>query len=888
MKFQLSILFCIPAIVLLMSCGEGGNDGAGSADASVGTLIQGDGNARAVPLLGDYMAERSASDFQTSSAQGVRYYLTQFSAVINPTASAADVNSALRESGAKIVFSQSASAAVGLQIANITDVTQAIRKAEALMNSGAFLAVAPQVISAPANLPPNIQPTIALAPNGPIDSQVAARVDTSWSAATGAQADKVRLIVVDYFGQGKLTGNSTNGPTTGIAIAGTRPDGSQGSQHGYHVLGIAAAKFGGSNLVNGSSPLPHAVDVVDLEETVDGGDYYVCNKNKRCSQSDFMLLRLKEIIRLHSGSKFVINLSLGFCTEKCEVIQIAKIPLSILIGSFWKESLRGLNTSYFQYERDVIQVSAAGNEFKAHASSASGFNAAALDDTALGQVLGGAKLSNALVVENRIVQVMNLARPLAGCNHESSNIGGNIAGIGTDVYSFTSPSTAELATGTSMAAPQIAGTASFMFALRPDLSASAIVSKLIETATKGCGIAPALDAYAAILSLDDQISSTVRTTLIKGTKDDKKINSTDVERFLRKYFPTYYGDSATTGELNFSEFDLNGDGRTGGANSIEVAALPGGAQESLTDFQMLCRIAKSDLFESTDRDTYKRNILGITAKSQAYASEALSSCHDVKIPVAGLNAMKVGEHQQLGWSLTFDGTALSSPFLRRPDALEQSNLTWSTSGTAVSVSANGAVQALSLGVATVTVRDLSGVRGEFSITVAPPNPTDPAIKILSVSCTIETGLSPGSLSITTYELWKFFGTAQGPIGSFMSAAPSPSSGYSIPVVLSSCQGWTGLHVSNIFSFCSRSPNDPPTTNWSAISATAPALTASGAPAPALPASGAPAPALPASGAPAPVSAARNYTASLLVPLEVRIARYNSVQPLACPGSAVFP
>lgn len=867
MKFQLSTLFCIPAIVLLMSCGEGGNEGAGSADASVGTLIQGDGNARAAPLLGDYMAERSASDFQTSSAQGVRYYLTQFSAVINPTASAADVNSALRESGARIVVSKSTNAAVGLQITNITDLTQAISKAEALMKSGAFVAVAPQSISAPANLPQNIPPSIALEVNGPIDNQVATRVDTSWSAASGAQADKVRLIVVDFFGQDKFTSNSTNGPTTGIAIAVTRPDGSQGNKHGYHVLGIAAAKFGGSNQVTGSSPVPHAVDVIDLEDHVN--DYFLCNGNKLCTQLDFILLRLEQIFRLRTGSKFVINLSLQNCTfaiTGCPPTNIGDIAVVNLEGAHWKQFLRSLNIPSFQYERDVIQVSAGGNNslnnLKFSASLASRYNAAALDATLLGQALTGAKLANALVVENRVVKVMNSERPVAGCNAESSNINGNIAGIGTNVYSFTSPSTVGSLSGTSMAAPQIAGTASFMFALRPDLSASAIVSKLIETATKGCGTAPALDAYAAILSLDDQISSTVRTTLIKGTKDDKKINSTDVERFLRKYFPTYYGDSATTGELNFSEFDLNGDGRTGGANSIEVAALPGGAQEPLTDFQMLCRIAKSDLFESTDRDTYKRNILGITAKSQAYASEALSSCHDVKIPVAGLSAMRVGEHQQLGWSLTFDGTALSSPFLRRPDALEQSNLTWSTSGTAIFVSATGTVQALSPGVATVTVRDLSGVRGQFSITV---NPTDPAIKILSVSCTIETGLLPGSLSITTYELWKFLGTAQGPIGSFMSAAPSTSFGYSLPVVLSSCQGWTGLHVSDIFSFCSRSPNDPPTTNWSAISAAPPTQSAS-----------------------SPVSVPKNYSATILSPPAVFISRYNSIQPLTCPGSAVFP
>ena len=870
MKFQLSTLFCIPAIVLLMSCGGGGNDGAGNADASVGTLIQGDGNARAVPLLGDYMAERSASDFQTSSAQGVRYYLTQFSAVINPTALAAEVNSALREGGARIVFSQSTNAAVGLQITNITDLTQAISKAEALMKNGAFVAVAPQSISAPANLPQNIPPSIALKVNGPIVHQVATRVDTSWSAASGAQADKVRLIVVDFFGQGELTSNSTNstnGPTTGIATAKTRPDGSQGETHGYHVLGIAAAKFGGSNQVTGSSPVPHAVDVIDLEDNVNG--YFLCNGNKLCTQLDFILLRLEQIFRLHTGSKFVINLSLQTCTlaiTRCTPINIGNSAAVYLEGVHWKQFLRSLNIPSFQYERDVIQVSAGGNNsldnLKFPASLASRYNGAALDATLLGQALTGAKLSNALVVENRVVKGTNSERPVAGCNGKTSNVGGNIAGIGTDVYSFTSPSTAGKDTGTSMAAPQIAGTASFMFALRPDLSASAIISKLIETATKGCGTAPALDAYAAILSLDDKNSSTVRTTLIQGSKESRKINFTDAKRFLRKYFPTSYevtGDvPATTGELNFSEFDLNGDGRTGGANSIEVAALPGGAQESLTDFQMLCRIAKSDLFENTDRDTYKRNILKIAAVSQAYASEALSSCHEVTIPISGLNAMKVGESQQLGWSLLFDEIALTSPFSERPNASDPSNLTWSTSGPAVSVSATGAVQAVAPGVATVTIRDLSGIRGQFSITVAPPNPTEPAIKILSVSCTVETGIPPGNTISTTHELWRFSGTAQGPVGSFPSASPSPSSSYNSPVVLSSCQGWTGLYVSGIFSYCSRSLNDPLTTNWSSISVSP------------------------------VISGPRNFQASLLFPPEALIARYNSIQPLTCPGSAVFP
>src|SRR5688500_18783148 len=101
-----------------------------------------------------------------------------------------------------------------------------------------------------------------------------------------------------------------------------------------------------------------------------------------------------------------------------------------------------------------------------------------------------------------------------GCLDVSSNRGGTIAAVGADVHSHLFDSFAGDRTGTSMASPQVAGLAMYLWSIAPDLTAPQLRSAMVDTArlplpnddASGCGTdvtsAPRLDAYAAVLSLD--------------------------------------------------------------------------------------------------------------------------------------------------------------------------------------------------------------------------------------------------------------------------------------------------------------------------------------------------------------------------------------------------
>ena len=132
--------------------------------------------------------------------------------------------------------------------------------------------------------------------------------------------------------------------------------------------------------------------------------------------------------------------------------------------------------------------------------------------------------------------------------------------------------------GTSFSAPQVAGLASYLWMLSPDLKNFQPIS-----ATKNAIVANTrdnfIDAYASALSLDGNITpqtAPMRLALL-DLNGDGKFNEADVNQFLRHFY-VVDGDP-NTGTIShiavpdttsdFSRYDLNGDGFTTAADRRE-------------------------------------------------------------------------------------------------------------------------------------------------------------------------------------------------------------------------------------------------------------------------------------------------------------------------------
>jgi hypothetical protein len=216
----------------------------------------------------------------------------------------------------------------------------------------------------------------------------------------------------------------------------------------------------------------------------------------------------------------------------------------------------------------------------------------------------------------------------------SSNRGGTVAVVGQNVFSHLFGSAAGDKTGTSMASPQVAGLAMYLWSIAPDLTAPQLRSAMIATArpalpndeASGCGTdvpsAPRLDAYAAVLSLDRPQALTPASAPVRHAILDRDGDGDFDDEDLEAH-ALVARDSAT--DRDFSRSDLNGDGFTGGTGTAPLDLEPigsarGGAPQletvnqgiegvavefdetAVTDLEALCFYAYSDLFDESGVD----------------------------------------------------------------------------------------------------------------------------------------------------------------------------------------------------------------------------------------------------------------------------------------------
>ncbi len=454
-----------------------------------------------------------------------------------------------------------------------------------------------------------------------IDHHLAVRAHAAWNAKKAIQTTP-QVLIVDKFGNGAPTHSSINYTGT----SGDFDNNSSPDVHGYHVLGIIAGVFG-SHYTTGIFPDTISLRAVDVSAGID----WATTQNKMLA-----------ILRATPG-KWVVNTSIGYepCTgtgRNCILRDVARQRAEL-----WVEDVRRLGL-----ENRVLHVSAAGNiktppgNQIRDAETASIFASARLLP-GLTDVLGDplSNLSNTLVIENvtnTVVDPANIQPVMIKCLNVDSFVGGDLAAIGEEVWSFIDSASDQYnLSGTSMAAPEVAGLAAYLWSIDSAPDAQQILTAIYTnaqavpvlsgdtTCSDWPNPAPVIDAYASLLSLDATAAPTPANSPVRfailDINDDGDFDETDLALFIDTYFDTSTQPPTLieSSEPDYGRYDLNGDGWTGGdtthafdldrTGSIQYGSPVLGSAEqniesntirfdenSLTDMKVLCYYAYSPLY----------------------------------------------------------------------------------------------------------------------------------------------------------------------------------------------------------------------------------------------------------------------------------------------------
>jgi hypothetical protein len=327
----------------------------------------------------------------------------------------------------------------------------------------------------------------------------------------------------------------------------------------------------------------------------------------------------------------ILNTSLGYLCPSGDYLDKTCVESGALA---WLEQVRGPdlfptgNTGPASLENMFLHVTAAGNVMAPGDTDAVMNNEWTAARLLPGLVVPGTttpltNLTNTLVIENRERSPVLLGGT-PGCRAADSKFPGNLSAIGQNVFSFTGNCEFcyDWADGTSQATPQVAGLAAYMWTIKPGLTPQGIMDILLKTSdSSSCGgtnPSPVIDAYAAVLALDRNYPDMEVRRAILDLNEDRFFDEKDVEKFLTEF-------DVANGVKDYSRYDLNGDGQTGGTETrlfnlnmdypptytTVTQTIEGNSvnfdENSLTDLDILCYYAYSPLY--TGSDSKRRDLL---------------------------------------------------------------------------------------------------------------------------------------------------------------------------------------------------------------------------------------------------------------------------------------
>lgn len=603
---------------------------------SGGILLTGAPGAPALQATSGYHGSTGVPDGAISTdGAGRRIARTQVEVKFRADATVGQVNAALTSVNGRIVSMLPGVLILLVEIPDPGSLAALDVLTTRLRQSPGVVAVIRQGFPDLAMLPPNV--SLISSDLDKIDHLLASRTHAAWNTEAALRrsgAVRPLLVLGDGFG---LT--QPGAPFDIATVAGDYANTTY-EQHGYHVLGTIAATFGGdtteAGLATGLLPGTTSVRAVDIQDN-------------NPTAGDFQN-RMLTHVRNHPGN-VVLNTSLQFdCSTPLAAAGNCVTATAQFEGGIWLEKVRGTAAVTVQgagLEGRFLHAAAAGNVSVTgdiDATTGTPYAAAAL--IAGMTDANGAAVPNAintLVVENQL----NTPGPYlpsclaSGSKRVLARTPGtnlvNISAIGTDVFNLRAPTIAAgNLSGTSMATPQVAALALWIWTLRPNLtnrqvmqiitgSAETAVAPLVDPRCSQVSTpAPSIDVYAAVLGTDTSLTDApARLALLDvvdqngNTPGDGSFDDQDIGHIIQ-------GFSAAGGVLDYSRVDLNGDGQTGGSGGArfdldfdriyqtatrQTGSISRTVNELVaTDLDVLCHYAYSSMFtgDSAARD----NLLG--------------------------------------------------------------------------------------------------------------------------------------------------------------------------------------------------------------------------------------------------------------------------------------
>ena len=454
--------------------------------------------------------------------------------------------------------------------------------------------------------------------NSRLEHHLAIRAHAAWNmkSMVDDQSKKPWFVIADGFGDG-IPGKGYNSTFKSDDFATGNP-----FFHGYHVLGVATGHHLKQNDLN--STLNDVVGIIPNSSAVRAYDMFSYDESSMPRRMNYIIRIIREVLKEDPDARIILNTSLNNRSRAISNNTLAYIWIGKVRGTGRTENL----------ENKIVHFTAAGNHSLFDAQDNSFFSLAGLKDVRIKDLNTRSRLKNTFVVENRVnTPESQNQRPLPGCANFDNSMGGNLSAIGTDVYSFVSNSAADRFSGSSLSTPQAAGLAYYVWAVNPSLSVSEVMNIMQNTSEErstttlarpsfDCNNAtpqPVIDAYAAILAAGGE---NARRVLLDVNKDNV-FNEKDIEIFVREF-------NDRDGELDYSRYDLNGTGNTGGNGKdrfdlnfnltygIVTQNIEGEDIEfnesSLTDQEILCYYAYSELFEGNS-DVRSELLDGVCSES---------------------------------------------------------------------------------------------------------------------------------------------------------------------------------------------------------------------------------------------------------------------------------
>ncbi len=649
------------------------------ARASGGVLLDGDSTRPARDALHRMSAISVPED---DIEDGL--FLTRLEAWVAPAATTAEVNDALREVDARIVSMRSDSPALTLSVPRAQRAEDQYARRQTLEQSSGFDAVEVGRLPTTDALPYGDTSVAAFRHHYPL------RTPAAWNLRDAVDLETcvpVLVVVYDRFSpprpdsEDELNINPQPDPDRPGVSFSTNAS-TENNPHGFDMMHALGARYDDMGVV-GTNPVAH--DCVRMFGVDIRGMIFVDAVRRLTDE----LNALTQNNLRHAWDHFILNVSVGFqvCDPADETCLQNHGPYRRA-----REALAWKGLSHTRWDEMFIAASGGNKGVAAVSEVYPGFGEAKANyvttwvtepgpislatDRSLWARADGMPPNLAaneaqeqalieLATDLGIQQVGNAdntlivggtTSPDAASAHTTearpqSGRNADVYATGQDVLVSCNGNVCGESLGSSPATAQVAGLASYLWLLSDQLRIQppSVTRRAILANVRDINGLPVVDAYAAALSLDNTIEQTplsmpMRTTLLDVATDDSvtdgpRFDDEDIAEFRTHFFVSdggaYTTDvrgrfvEVTPAMHDYSRYDLNGDGLTGGGGRARFDLDREGSQqfgpanyatavrtidgvdiefneESLTDLEILCYYAHSGLFDdhagTTNRD----------------------------------------------------------------------------------------------------------------------------------------------------------------------------------------------------------------------------------------------------------------------------------------------